>query len=126
MPSNQLPRTRPTTSAVLAELACICLAPGVVVAQDAPAPFSIDDAIDLVSVGAPRLSPDGARVLYTVSELDWKENERKSRIWIADADGSDAFTIRVPQRVRDRTAALEARVFGATTQDSNLQLFTGL
>ncbi len=90
MPSITLPRTRAATSAALASLACMCLLPSSSSAQEPPAPFSIDDAVDLVSVGSPRLSPDGARVLYTVSELDWKENERKSRIWVANADGSDA------------------------------------
>ena len=31
--------------------------------------MTIDDVIDLVQVSAPRISPDGRRVLYTVSEL---------------------------------------------------------
>ena len=56
----------------------------------AQGPFTIDHAIDMGSVGSPQISPDGRRVLFTRSELDWKENERDSRLWIADADGSDA------------------------------------
>jgi dipeptidyl aminopeptidase/acylaminoacyl peptidase len=53
--------------------------------------MTIDDVIDLVQVSAPRISPDGRRVLYTVSELGkWKDNKRVTSIWIADADGSNA------------------------------------
>ncbi len=52
--------------------------------------FTVDHAIDLVSVGGVELSPDGRQVLYTVSELDWDDNERDSRLWIADFDGGDA------------------------------------
>ena len=53
--------------------------------------MTIDDAIDLVQVSSPRISPDGRRVLYTVSELGkWKDNKRVTSIWIADADGSNA------------------------------------
>jgi len=52
--------------------------------------MTIDDAIDLVQLSAPRISPDGQRVLYTVSELaKWKENKRVTSIWMADvATGS--------------------------------------
>lgn len=60
----------------------------------AAAPFTVDDAIDLTRVSDPRLSPDGTRLLFTRATLDWDENERPSRIWIANADGSEmrAFT----------------------------------
>lgn len=53
--------------------------------------MTVDDVLDLVQVSAPRISPDGARVLYTVSELaKWKDNKRVTSIWIANADGSGA------------------------------------
>src|SRR5919112_1144590 len=53
--------------------------------------MTIDDVIDLVQVSAPRISPDGRRVLYTVSELGkWKDNKRVTSIWIVDADGTNA------------------------------------
>src|SRR5262249_62058928 len=53
--------------------------------------MTVDDVIDLVQVSAPRISPDGRRVLYTVSELGkWKDNNRVTSIWIADADGGNA------------------------------------
>jgi Tol biopolymer transport system component len=70
-------------------VALLPLTSGRLAGQEQPPPFSIDDAIELASVISPRISPDGSKVLYTLSKLDWKENERDSRIWIANADGSD-------------------------------------
>ena len=52
--------------------------------------FTVDDAIDLVRVSGPRLSPDGSRVLFTRSELDWDKNRRVGRIWVVGADGGNA------------------------------------
>jgi dipeptidyl aminopeptidase/acylaminoacyl peptidase len=66
--------------------------------------MTVDDVIDLVQVSAPRISPDGRRVLYTVSELGkWKDNKRVTSIWIADADGSNAR--RFLGHEKDRAAA---------------------
>ena len=53
--------------------------------------MTVDDVIDLVQLSAPRISPDGRRVLYTMSEVGkWKDNKRASSIWIVDADGANA------------------------------------
>ena len=53
--------------------------------------MTIDDVLDLVQVSAPRISPDGTRVLYTVSELSkWNDNKRVTSIWMANSDGSGA------------------------------------
>ena len=52
--------------------------------------MSLDDVLDLVQVSAPRLSPDGSRVLFARAEIkEWKDNKRVSTIWIANADGSN-------------------------------------
>ena len=60
-------------------------------AADARRAMTLDDALDLVQVSAPRISPDGRHVLYTTSELGkWKDNKRVTSVWIADADGSNA------------------------------------
>lgn len=54
-------------------------------------PMTVDDAIDLVQLSAPRLSPDGQRVLFTVSELaKWKENKRTTSVWMSDVATGDA------------------------------------
>jgi dipeptidyl aminopeptidase/acylaminoacyl peptidase len=66
--------------------------------------MTIDDVLDLVQVSAPRISPDGRRVVYTISELGkWKDNKRVNSIWIADADGSNAR--RFLANEKDRTPA---------------------
>ena len=50
---------------------------------------ALDDVIDLVQIAAPRISPDGSRVLFSRSEIkEWKDNKRVATIWIANADGS--------------------------------------
>ena len=59
-------------------------------AQEADPPeLTLDEVIDLVRVSGPKLSPDGSRVLFTRSELDWEKNRRDSRIWVVGADGSN-------------------------------------
>jgi len=70
----------------------------------APRPMTVDDVLDMVQLSAPRISPDGRRVLYTVSELGpWKDNKRVTSIWIADTDGSRAR--RFLGNEKDRSAA---------------------
>lgn len=51
--------------------------------------MTTDDALDMVRVGGAVMSPDGSWVLFSRSELDWDENERKTTWWRAAADGSD-------------------------------------
>src|SRR5690349_23890379 len=67
-------------------------------------PMTIDDVLDLVQLSAPRITPDGTRVLYAVSELaKWKDNKRVTSIWIANADGTGARSFLAHER--DRNAA---------------------
>ena len=54
-----------------------------------PGELTLDEVIDMVRVSGPKLSPDGSRVLFTRSELDWARNRRDSRIWVVGADGSN-------------------------------------
>lgn len=51
--------------------------------------MTTDDALDMVSVGGATISPDGSWVLFSKSELDWDENERKTTWWKVPADGSE-------------------------------------
>ena len=60
-------------------LAVLLAAP--VVAQTVP---TIDQLVSLHRAGSPAISPDAARVAYTVREADWDENAYKTEIWIAD------------------------------------------
>ncbi|MCY3969344.1 MAG: hypothetical protein OXG74_05400, partial [Acidobacteria bacterium] len=43
-------------------------------------PITIVELIDVPGVGSPRISPDGAQLLYTRSDTDWKKNGRTTHI----------------------------------------------
>jgi dipeptidyl aminopeptidase/acylaminoacyl peptidase len=47
-----------------------------------------DDIFELTGVSDPRASPDGSTIAYVVWSLDRNENENRSAIWLAAADGS--------------------------------------
>jgi len=51
--------------------------------------MTTDDALNMVSVGGATISPDGTWVLFSKSELDWDENERKTTWWKVPSDGSE-------------------------------------
>src|SRR5262245_36978188 len=66
--------------------------------------MTVDDVLDLVQVSAPRISPDGQRVIYTVPELGkWKDNKRVTSVWMSNADGTGAR--RFLAHEKDRNAA---------------------
>ena len=47
-----------------------------------------NDVYELVNAGDPRISPDGTRVAYTVTEVDREANEYRSAVWVAALDGT--------------------------------------
>jgi dipeptidyl aminopeptidase/acylaminoacyl peptidase len=53
--------------------------------------MTTDDALDMVNVGGAIMSPDGAWVFYSRSELNWDENKRESKYYMISADGGEAF-----------------------------------
>ncbi len=59
-------------------------------------PVTIDDVLDLKAVGAPAVSPDGTRVLYTVrqweppAEGNRDRREARTSIWMVPVDGGAA------------------------------------
>jgi dipeptidyl aminopeptidase/acylaminoacyl peptidase len=55
--------------------------------------MTVDDSLDMPSVGGATMSPDGNSVLYSKSELNWKENKRDTKWYLVPAGGSpgDAF-----------------------------------
>jgi len=60
-------------------------------AEGGKKPFTVDDVIDMVSVFNPQISPDGKWVLFTKTELKWKDNKRQRYLWMVSADGGEAF-----------------------------------
>ena len=61
----------------------LCLTPRAPLAQQRRA-IAIDDYLGLPNVSDPQLSPDGRRVLYTVTNYSLEENRGTSRIWLAE------------------------------------------
>ena len=54
-------------------------------------PMTVDDAMNMVQVGGALISPDGNRVLFSKSELDWEKNRRTTKYFMIPADGGEAF-----------------------------------
>lgn len=74
-------------------LAAACLASTL----EAQRPITIDDIMDLKNVGAVQVSPDGSRILYTISAWEHPaardtskgdQHEMRSHVWMIRADGS--------------------------------------
>src|SRR5579863_7564996 len=59
-------------------------------AADAPQKraITLDDLNCMVRVGAPVVSPDGAWVAYTASQVDTKEDKNITQLWMVSWDGS--------------------------------------
>src|SRR5258705_12721705 len=43
---------------------------------------TIEQSLDLKSVGGPRISPDGRYVAYQVQKTNWEENAFETEIWM--------------------------------------------
>ncbi len=54
-----------------------------------------DDILKVKSVGNVRVSPDGRRVVFTVTEqvMEAEKSEPLTHLWLAKADGSEAFQL---------------------------------
>jgi dipeptidyl aminopeptidase/acylaminoacyl peptidase len=45
---------------------------------------TVDQILSLKRAGAPKISPDGRSVAYTVQETNWDDNTYETEIWLAD------------------------------------------
>jgi len=54
-------------------------------------PMTTDDVLNLVQVGDVLISPDGTRVFFSRSTLNWEKNKRESRYYMIPAAGGDSF-----------------------------------
>src|SRR5688500_10701459 len=71
-----------------AALAALLLAPAAATANGRR--FTAVDLIEVPRLADPQLSPDGAQILYTLSEASWKENRRITHVHRVNADGTGA------------------------------------
>ena len=66
---------------------------GVVRAQTAKRPISLDDLAKIRSVGDPQVSPDGKWVAFTVGTVDAEKDRRDTDLWMASWDGSQQIRL---------------------------------
>jgi len=64
-----------------------------VLAQDDKRSMAIVDFLNIPGVSSPRISPDGTKLIYILSESNWKANKQISHIWLVKSDGKDAHQI---------------------------------
>ncbi len=71
-------------------LALSCASLHLALAADTPKKrdITLDDLAKLQRVGSPALSPDGELVLYSVSQIDAKEDKSHTHLWMVKWDGS--------------------------------------
>lgn len=79
---------KPFSSAVCLGVSLSCVAAAS--AADAPKKrdITLDDLARVVRVSAPAVSPDGAWVLYSTSQIDTKEDKSQSHLWMVSWDGA--------------------------------------
>jgi len=54
---------------------------------------SVDDLINVKSLGGAQISPDGKYVAYTVNETDWKQDAFVTHIWLANTATGKTFQL---------------------------------
>lgn len=69
-------------------IALVLLAASIAAAQE-KRPMRIVDLIEVPSVNEPQLSPDGQRVLFIRSDVDWERNRTVSHIWRVGEEGGE-------------------------------------
>lgn len=54
-------------------------------------PMTVDDALNMIRIGNPLISPDGNWVFYSRTELDWDKNKSKTKYFMVSAQGGEPF-----------------------------------
>ena len=54
---------------------------------------TIDDLLNLKTVGATQISPDGKRIAYTVTDADFKQDAFVTQLWLADSATGKSFQL---------------------------------
>ena len=80
---------------------CLLLAAPAMRAADTMVP-TIDQLIELKRPGAVAISPDGAKVAYTVTETNWDDNAYETEIFLADAKGGAPHSADAREEVEQR------------------------
>lgn len=76
----------------LTSVLVFCLVFGILHAEEKQRrAMTVDDALNMVRIGSPLISPDGNWAFYSRSELDWDENKRKTKYYLVSTQGGEAF-----------------------------------
>lgn len=67
--------------------AAVAVAPAVAQAAVQPHPMTLNDIFRVKAVANPKVSPDGKRVLYTVSSMDLKKDRQITDLWMVSWNG---------------------------------------
>jgi len=72
---------------LLSSLAFATISPVIAQAPAGSHPMTLEDVFGVKDVGNPEVSPDGKWVLYTVSSMDLKKDNRTTDLWMVSWDG---------------------------------------
>ncbi|HET9014923.1 MAG TPA: S9 family peptidase [Thermomicrobiaceae bacterium] len=88
-------------------------------------PIEIEDLARIRYVGDPRISPDGRRLAYVVTEVDLKGKQYRSAIWLAATDGSERarFTAGTAKDTAPRWSPDGRHLAFLSDRDGNVQLY---
>src|SRR5262245_5557207 len=82
--------SRSTALLVLALGLASAAAPGADPARRVP---TVDDLVQFKSLGAAKISPDGKRVVYSVTHTDFKQDAFVTHLWLGDAAAGRAVQL---------------------------------
>ncbi len=68
-------------------VAVSCAVPALAGQTAAPPRFTVEEMLKLRRVSDPRVSPDGTRVAYVVTDVSLEQNTRTNRIWLVPTGG---------------------------------------
>jgi dipeptidyl aminopeptidase/acylaminoacyl peptidase len=86
--------------------------------------ITVEDYLALPNVGDPQLSPDGARVAYTVTTYSLEDNKGTARIWVAEVGGAPRLLTQGPGSERQpRWSPDGASIAFVSTRESGAQLW---
>jgi len=87
---------------------------------------TVEDLMALRSAGSPRISPDGARIAYTITETDFEQDAYVTQIWLVDAASGESIQLtRGKKSSSDPTWSPDGRwiAFTSARIDDKSQIF---
>ncbi len=82
---------RPVKKGIFTVMSFLLTATSLLAQEAGRRPMTVDDAMNMVRLENVLMSPDGKRVFFSKSELDWGENKRKSSHYMTAADAGEAI-----------------------------------